>query len=119
MDLTKLISIQNKFDKEHGWSLESGELSELLNWLHKDLVGLLGELGEFANHLKKITLVHEKPDIEKSAKLLEGFKENLSEELVDSLIYIMRIASHLGVDIEGEYLKKLNFNKSKYKDYEL
>jgi NTP pyrophosphatase (non-canonical NTP hydrolase) len=119
MDLTKMISIQNEFDKKHGWSLKSDELSELLNWLHKDLVGLLGELGEFANHLKKITLVHEKPDIEKSAKLLEELKENLSEELIDSLIYIMRIASHLGVDIESEYLKKLNFNKSKYKEYEL
>lgn len=118
MDLNELISIQNEFDKAHGWSLDSDKLTELINLLHRDLVGLLGELGEFANILKKITLVDEKSNLEESQKLFEELKGNLSEELIDTLIYLIRIASHLRVDVEKEYLKKSNFNKAKYKNYE-
>ena len=53
MDLKSLIALQRDFDKKHGWSFNSNKHSELIDWLHKDLVGLFGELGEFANLLKK------------------------------------------------------------------
>lgn len=118
MDLKNLIALQSEFDKKHGWSFNSNQHSELIDWLHKDLVGLFGELGEFANLLKKITIIRDKPDLEKSHKLFEKLKVNFSEELIDSLIYLIRIAAHLGVDLEKEYLKKLEFNRAKYQEYE-
>lgn len=118
MRINELVSLQKNFDEKHGWYLKSSSLSELLEILHKDLVGLLGELGEFANHLKKITLIHDKPDVDVSMKLFKELKSNLSEEVIDSLIYIMRIAIHLKVDIEKEYLEKLEYNREKHREYE-
>ncbi len=118
MKIDELLSLQNDFDKSHGWDLKTSSLSELIEMLHKDLVGLIGELGEFSNHLKKITLLHDKPDIETSKQLFEELRSHLSEEVIDSLIYILRIATHLKVDIEKEYLDKLEYNRDKYKEYE-
>jgi|LGOV01.1.fsa_nt_gb NTP pyrophosphatase (non-canonical NTP hydrolase) len=118
MDLESIVALQSDFDKKHGWSFNSNNHSELIDWLHKDLVGLFGELGEFANLLKKTTIIRDKPDLDKSQKLFEELKNNFSEELIDSFIYLIRIATHLGVDLEKEYLKKLEVNRSKYQKYE-
>jgi len=117
MHFNELITMQNKFDKEHGWLSNPENLSELIDHLHRDLVGLLGELGEFANILKKITLIHDRPDMEKSQKLFEELKGDLSKELIDSLIYFIRITTHLNIDVEKEYVNKLSSNRIKYKDY--
>lgn len=118
MDINELTALQESFDREHGWGLKSDNLSELLDMLHKDLIGLLGELGEFANNLKKVTLVHDRSGTVESNKLLEESKKQLREELVDTLIYVIRIAAHLNIDIEKEYLEKLEYNKRKYQEYE-
>jgi len=117
MDFNELITMQNKFDKEHGWLSNPENFSDLIDQLHRDLVGLLGELGEFANILKKITLIYDRPDLEKSQKLFEELKGDLSEELIDSLIYFIRITVHLNIDVEKEYANKLSSNRIKYKDY--
>jgi NTP pyrophosphatase (non-canonical NTP hydrolase) len=118
MDLNELSSTQAEFDKAHGWSLDSEDLTELINLLHRDLVGLLGELGEFANNVKKISLVDDKSNLDETQKFFQELKGNLSEELIDTLIYVIRIATHLGVDLETEYLRKLNLNRAKYQRYE-
>ncbi len=118
MNIKELMLIQNRFDREHGWSIDSNDLSILINMLHRDLVGMMGELGEFANILKKITLVYDKVDIEKSEKMFSELKGKLSEEIIDTFIYLMRIVNHLDIDLEEEYIKKLEFNRKKYKDYE-
>ena len=117
MDIKELMCIQSEFDKEHGWSLEGRGPSELLAWLHKDLVGLFGELGEFANDLKKITLKHEIRDMKSDIKTFQKLKGALSEELIDAFIYLMRIAVHLEIDVEREYIKKLKSNRRKYKQF--
>ena len=118
MDIKKIISLQNEFDKNHGWSFDSKNYSELIYWLHKDLIGIFGELGEFSNLLKKVTLLKDKPNSEESKKLFNELKDNFSEELIDSFIYLIRIANYLDIDIEQSYLKKLQVNEKKYKDYE-
>jgi len=118
MELNELVKMQFDFDDKHGWNPVENDIRELIIVLHKDLVGLYGEIGELSNILKKIALVEKKLSSEDLNSLFEARKENLAEELIDSLIYMMRIASNLKIDLEAEYLKKLKFNKERYQSYE-
>jgi NTP pyrophosphatase (non-canonical NTP hydrolase) len=79
----------------------------------------VGEIGEFANILKKLALVQDRFDTSDPTHGFEETKMKLTEELIDGLIYIIRIASYLHIDIEKEYLIKLDINRRKYHKYEL
>lgn len=116
MDLQELISIQKKFDDELGLSLHSNDIQSLLTMINKDLIGLFGEIGEFANIIKKLNLENDRLDGEVD---LEFSKLVLSieDELIDSLVYMIRLFTHLGVDIESAYLRKQALNKQKYSLY--
>ena len=116
MDLKELQKIQYNFDKNHEWTLETKKTQELIDWLRDDTIGLIGEIGEFSNLVKKATLLREKGD--ELQTFLHENKENLKEEIIDSFIYIVRIATHLGVDIEDQYLKKLGENEKRFKKFE-
>ncbi len=114
MELKQIQEIQDKFDKEYfakWWdvSTEAGKI-ERLEFL---TVALTGEVGEFANIVKKISRDHislkMKPEDEKL--------ENLKEELTDCFIYLMVIANFLNMDLETEYFRKLEFNKKRFEKY--
>lgn len=119
MDLKEMVNIQREFDRIHGWIWEGGNVCDLLDLINKDLIGLIGEIGEFANIIKKINLIAERKNSEQLATKLEDSREILAEELIDSLIYLMRIATHLEVDLQTIYLKKVRFNKERYREYEI
>ena len=51
MELNALMRIQEEFDRAHGWTIDGDERA-LIQATSDDLVGLLGELGEFANIIK-------------------------------------------------------------------
>lgn len=118
MDLKDLIKKQKEFDKKHNWTLEKNNLENILELVNKDLVGLYGEIGEFSNLIKKINLEMDGGNIDTANKLYLEYENKLSEELIDAFIYIIRIATHLDIDITSTYLKKLNYNKERFKKYE-
>lgn len=118
MDLKDLIKKQKEFDKKHNWTLEENNLDNILELVNKDLVGLYGEIGEFSNLIKKINLEMDGGNIDAANKLYVEYENKLSEELIDAFIYIIRIATHLDIDITSTYLKKLNYNKERFKKYE-
>ena len=118
MEINEIRILQENFDKEHGWVVKTGDISELIGIISKDLVGLMGEIGEFANIVKKITLVKDSSGSVKGEKIFEELKDQLSEELIDAFIYILRMATHLKMDLEKKYLNKLEYNRKKYEDYE-
>jgi NTP pyrophosphatase (non-canonical NTP hydrolase) len=107
MELNELRAFQESFDRKHGWVLKSDELPELIDILHKDLVGLMGEVGEFANVLKKVTLVESSSGLSEGENIFKESEDQLAQELTDALVYMLRIATHLKIDMEKEYLKKL------------
>ncbi|KXJ31081.1 MazG nucleotide pyrophosphohydrolase domain-containing protein [Pseudomonas sp. HUK17] len=112
MEIKDLIELQAKLDDRHGFPSKFESQKEKYDQLSKDLVGLFGEIGEFSNVVKKINLkisYDDKYDLD-----LSTAKEHLSEELVDSLIYILRIARILGIDIQEETLKKMRANEKRY-----
>ncbi len=116
MNLQELIRIQREFDSQHGWTPDRENKNEVLSFLTKDLVGLFGEVGEFANLVKKIELVAH--DEHALGKAFQDLRPSLEEELVDSLIYLLRFASHLNVDLEAGYQRKLEVNRRRFREFE-
>lgn len=117
MEIKRLTQIQKEFDAKHGWTLESNSSKAKLEMINKDLIGLFGEIGEFANLIKKLNIEMEKSENTLDSKFSDA-QNGLSEELIDSFIYLLRIATHLDLDIESVYLNKLAVNREKYKKYE-
>lgn len=118
MELKELVEIQHTFDQAHGWSSEGSPTEARLRFVSHDIVGLVGEIGEFASAFKRIGL-----DVDRSQKSVDERLAlqlpNLQEELADSFIYMMRIAKHLDIDIESAYLTKLEINRVRYRELEL
>src|SRR4051794_39964458 len=56
MDLNKMVQQQRDFDAKHGWIPAEHDTEAVFHTLQEDLIGLFGEVGEFANIIKKITL---------------------------------------------------------------
>ena len=115
MNIKDLTKIQHSFDSEHGWSLDRGTSEELVDMLSQDLIGTLGELGEFSNIVKKANLLkNNKQDLD---EFLKSNRDSLEEEVVDTFIYIMRIATHMNIDLEDAYLEKLAKNKKRFSKF--
>lgn len=107
MELANLIKLQTDFDREHGVAkpffvpISSDNLHELEHLV----VCLIGEVGEFANELKKVV---------RGDASYEERQSALAEELTDTFIYLIKIAAQTGVDLESEYLKKLEKNRLRF-----
>lgn len=118
MNLDELVRMQNQFDATHGWNPEPGVPNATFRAIQSDLIGILGEMGEFANIVKKLALETDHDPDADLGKLLQARHSELSEELIDAFIYLIRLASHLGVNIEQEYLDKLKVNEQRFKRFE-
>jgi NTP pyrophosphatase (non-canonical NTP hydrolase) len=107
MELATLIQLQADFDRAHGITrpffvpISSNNIYELEHLV----VCMVGEVGEFANELKKIV---------RGDAPYEERKAALAEELTDTFIYLMKIAAQTGIDLESEYLKKLEKNRQRF-----
>lgn len=112
MDLNEISKQQIKMDELHGFPVKFPTVREKFQQLTKDLVGLFGEIGEFANIVKKINIKLERPEEYKFE--LSDADTLLREELVDSLIYIIRIGAILDIDLQKELLKKMQSNAVRY-----
>lgn len=118
MDISKLVDLQKEFDENHGWSHNSSSISEKIELINKDIIGLVGEIGEFSNLLKKLNLMNNRFSEDELNEKFNEFHPDLKEELIDAFIYLIRISSHLNMDISKEYLRKYNINKGRFKKYE-
>ena len=108
LSLKKIKSLQEGFDRHHsvgekGFYVDINESN--IHELEHLMVCLLGELGEFANILKKVT---------RGDFSLEDVKGDLDEELVDAFIYLIKISNQFNVDLEEGYLNKLEKNKKRF-----
>lgn len=116
MDIRDISQKQAEFDSAHGWDTTAIPESERLNALERELVGLMGEVGEVANLVKKACLVSGREKSASDAYL--DVVSSVNEELIDILIYLLRMFQITGADIDAEYLRKLDFNKERFKKYE-
>ena len=118
MDISNIVSKQKEFDENHGWTHNSNTISEKLDFINKDIIGLVGEIGEFSNLVKKLNLINNRFSTNELDKKFHEFSPKLQEELIDAFIYLIRLSSHLNMDISQEYNKKLNINKVRFEEYE-
>lgn len=112
MTIKELMVLQEEFDLKHrskfNWSEKIDDNNiEMLEFL---LISMFGEIGETANLVKKSV----RGDFK-----LEVIKDELSEEIADIFIYLMKICIQLDIDLEENYLKKLKKNTERFKKYEL
>jgi NTP pyrophosphatase (non-canonical NTP hydrolase) len=116
MELAQLISLQIERDRRRGFPVDFTTDAERQAQLMRDLVGIVGEVGEFANLLKKVELAQNK-DAYVGPSLDEATPQ-LREELADVSIYLFRLSALLGVDLERAILEKMNVNDARYRDLE-
>jgi NTP pyrophosphatase (non-canonical NTP hydrolase) len=116
MELSALVESQISADIRRGFETEFDTDDERVAQLEKDLVGLMGEVGEFANILKKIRLAathakYEGPSLETAAPVLR-------EELADALIYLIRLSVVLKANLEADVVQKMRVNERRYSPLE-
>ena len=56
MRLREILDLQREFDREHGWEASSPDTQVQLAMIEQDLIGLVGEVGEFSNVVKRLRL---------------------------------------------------------------
>jgi NTP pyrophosphatase (non-canonical NTP hydrolase) len=112
MNISDILRKQIDLDESIGFPVRFSSTTEMYDQLTKDLVGLYGEIGEFSNIVKKITIKLAKK--EKYELELDDAENRLKEEFIDSFIYILRIAAILNIDIEKEVLAKIQANDQRY-----
>lgn len=111
MELKEIIKLQKEFDSKHkihfNWAEEISEKNtQHLQFL---VLSLAGEVGEMANCVKKVVRGDEE---------YETSKGRIAEELTDVFIYVLKLAYQMNVDLEENYLQKLEANKSRFKSFE-
>lgn len=112
LSIAEIKQLQEDFDKLHAgrnpfYEKINQENIEVLEHL---IVCLVGEVGEFSNIVKKIS----RGDFSLNDKMGE-----LSDELADIFIYLIKIANQCEIDIERCFLEKLEKNKKRFTRYEI
>jgi NTP pyrophosphatase (non-canonical NTP hydrolase) len=110
--MKEIIRLQKEFDARHGWDWSAPMTeAERLEKLKYGAIALSGEVGEFANELKKMLR-----DDAKSIPV--EFRERLKDELTDVLIYTVKLAMLLGIDLQESHKAKVRRNEEKFRSYE-
>lgn len=116
MEFAKIVARQMAADVKRGFSEDLQTDADRLAQLSRDTVGLVGEVGEFANLLKKVELASRVDGY--GGVTLEAASADLREELADAMIYIIRLSSVLRGNVEDDLLKKMAKNDERYRHLE-
>ncbi|MEM5834304.1 MAG: MazG-like family protein [Candidatus Aenigmatarchaeota archaeon] len=114
MNLKEIAKFQRDFDRKHGWDWSKSLKEEKIKHLQYGTIALAGEVGEFANTVKKILR-----EFNFSKEIPKKEYNKLKEEIIDVFVYFLKLADQLlNLDIEKEYLKKMMKNEKKFKKFE-
>ncbi|MGC8812575.1 MAG: dUTP diphosphatase [Candidatus Aenigmatarchaeota archaeon] len=110
MSLNEIAKFQREFDKKHGWDWSKSSQEDKIKCLQYGTIALAGEVGEFANIVKKILR-----EFNYSKEIPEKEYEKLKEEIIDIFVYFIKLADQiLQLDIEKEYFKKMKVNEKRF-----
>ena len=112
MEFAEICKMQILDDERRGFLVKFGSEGETYAQLIKDLVGLFGEVGEFSDLAKKVGLKLDQPRYD--GPTLAESRDRLGKELVDILIYTIRLAAILNVDLDGIVRETIRNNKDRY-----
>ena len=114
MELKQIQKLQKDFDKKYFkrfWDIKNEK--EFIQRLQYLVVALSGEMGEYANIVKKISRDYENLN----ENVFQEKKSELVEELVDCFIYLLITSNLLEIDLEEEFIKKIQKNKIRFEKY--
>lgn len=106
--LASLTRRQIDADRMRGFPVDLPDDEARCSQLSKDLIGLVGETGEFANLLKKVELGITQPGY--VGPDLVAAEPELRKELADAQIYLLRLAHLLRFDLGEAVLEKMRLN---------
>jgi NTP pyrophosphatase (non-canonical NTP hydrolase) len=108
--IEEFISKQKEFDDKHHTSFDWSTkiTSQNVHVLEYLLLATVGELGETANILKKIL---------RGDMSFEDAKQDLTNEIVDIFIYVIKLIYQMDIDIGTEYQKKMKINAERFEKY--
>jgi NTP pyrophosphatase (non-canonical NTP hydrolase) len=109
MDVGELKKIQQDFDEKY-----IGPYDDLPKDLLFLATALAGEVGEFANLVKKYYRLKEK-DMTVVGDEERDYLAEMRKEIIDVFCYFLIIADQLDLDIEKAYLNNLARNKKRFK----
>ena len=103
--MQKVISALQDFDRKRNWNKYETLRTEpeKIEYMYQEIVNLLGELGEFANEVKKC----------KRDKTWNEAK--LKEELADTFIFLLKLSFVLKMDLAEETIQKIKINEERFK----
>lgn len=116
MELNDLIAKQIGADRRRGFKVDFDDEKDKIDQIEKDLIGLFGEVGEFANLIKKVRLKIDHHGY-KGPTLIEANAE-LRDELADIAIYVFRLSVILDGNLETDLVAKMNINDLRYSQIE-
>lgn len=115
MTLKELQKVQKEFDEKYfsKYWVDKQDIDQKINFLKDMTIALTGELGEFANIIKKVSRDRKNLGKEPSGENIQKLKE----ELTDCFIYLIILSNILEMDIEKQYLKKTKLNHKRFQKY--
>lgn len=112
--MEEIFEFQRSFDAKRGWDWSHPKnKKEQMQFLQHGTIALAGEVGEFANTLKKAMRHYESTGELPSKEVYE----NLNEEIVDVFIYVVKISIALGLNLSDDYYNKMKVNDKKFANY--
>ncbi len=111
MQLQDIMKAQEEFDRRHsGRSEFFVEIDDAkVERLEHLIVCMAGELGELANLAKKAA---------RGDFSLSDVRRDISEEVTDMFIYVIKLCNEMNIDLETEYHRKMQRNQDRFRRYE-
>jgi NTP pyrophosphatase (non-canonical NTP hydrolase) len=108
LSLKEIMTQQAEFDADHAspgmaWSMNA--LPDHFELIEHTLVCLLGELGEFANEVKRVA---------QADRSLDAAMPQLKAEMADTFIYLVKICNQLDLDLESLFVERLAYNRIRF-----
>ena len=108
LTLREIMQQQADFDAHHSspampWSMSA--LPDHFERVEHSLVCLLGELGEFANEVKRVA---------QGDQSLDVALPQLQDEIADTFIYLIKICNQLGFDLSALFAERLAHNQVRF-----
>ena len=113
MDIQQFRKLQKEFDDNY-----IGPYDNLPADLLFLTTALAGEVGEFANLVKKYYRLKRK-NLRVNGEEDRDYLSEMKKEIIDVFVYFLIIANQLDLDIEKLYLANLERNKQRFKKINL
>jgi len=107
MDIKAMQDINAKFSESRGWFYhKANNTDDMISKLGYNAVAISGEVGEFANLVKKV--------LRNKEKLTDEMLSHMKEEVADVFIYTLIVSRLLNMDLEKEFMKKTEKNELRF-----